>query len=124
MNDNRYVCECCGGKVNPDTLTCEYCGTKYKLDYYANNFLRRETFQAPVDRFACKVVMDQRNLYTLGPEKASEFAIHKIASQMAKGLIPMIKYNVDYDPCDCTYTYFGEIRAIRPIDGGKVEVSI
>lgn len=124
MINNRYVCECCGGKVNPVTLTCEYCGTKYKQDPVANNVFRIETFQAPVDKFACKVVMDQRELYALGPEKASEIAIHKIASQMAKGLIPMIKYNVDYDPCSCCYTYFGEIRVIRPINGGKVEESI
>lgn len=123
MSDNKYICECCGGKVNPVTLTCEYCGTKYKLDHDANVF-RIESFQAPVDKFACKVVMDSRSLYALGPEKASEIAIHKIAKQMAEGLIPMIKYHVDYDPCSCYYTYFGEIRAIRPINGGKVEESI
>ena len=124
MSDNKYICECCGGKVNPDTLTCEYCGTKYKLDYYANNFLRRETFQAPVDKFTCEVVMDQRELYVLGPEKASEIAIHRIAEQMADGLIPMIKYNVEYDPFCYCYKYRGVIRAIRPINGGKVEESI
>lgn len=124
MINNGYVCECCGGKINPDTLICEYCGMKYKLDYYANNFLRRETFQAPVNKFACDVVMDQQSLYMLGPEKASEIAIHKIAAQMAEGLIPMIKYNVEYDPIYCHYKYRGEIRAIRPINGGKVEESI
>lgn len=123
MSDNKYICECCGGKVNPVTLTCEYCGTKYKRDYDANVF-RIETFQAPVDKFTCGVVMDQRELHVLGPEKASEIAIHKIAEQMAEGLIPMIKYNVEYDPFGCCYNYRGEIRAIRPINGGKVEESI
>ena len=124
MINNKYICECCGGKVNPVTLACEYCGTKYKQDYDTNSVFRIETFQAPVDKFACEVVMDQRDIYVLGPEKASEIAIHKIAARMADGLIPMIKYNMEYDPICCGYKYHGEIRAIRPINGGKVEESI
>ena len=121
---DKYICECCGGKINPVTLVCEYCGTKYKQDHYANSIFRIETFQAPVDKFACEVVMDQRDIYVLGPEKASEIAIRRIATKMADGLIPMIKYNMEYDPICSNYKYHGEIRAIRPINGGKVEESI
>lgn len=26
----KYICECCGGSINPETMKCEFCGTYYK----------------------------------------------------------------------------------------------
>lgn len=114
MTDDKLVCECCGGRVNPATLVCEYCGTAYRRNNVG--IYRIETFQAPIDRFVCEVTMDDREMYMLGPEKTSEIAIHRIADKMAEGLIPMIKYHTEFDPLTHTYKYRGEIRAIRPIN--------
>ena len=67
---DKYICSCCGGKINRITMTCEYCGTQYEEKH--DNLIRIETFRNPVETLGCDIPIPTELFMELGAKKASE----------------------------------------------------
>ena len=114
MSDNAYLCECCGGTVDPVTLKCDYCGTKYKRDL--NNTIRVETFINPVRTFSATTALDVDGIRTLGVEQASEFAMKHLARQLAEAIPQNMLVESELDPVHHCYNVRGMIKLVEPVN--------
>ena len=87
MTPNKYKCSCCGGNLNRATMTCEYCGTRYKEEY--GNVIRFETFQNPVRTLNSRIVLDEFAIKAQ-PKEYSEHVIKALAREFAECIAPYI----------------------------------
>jgi hypothetical protein len=112
---NKYICECCGGQINPYTMKCEYCGTQYKNE--DEKVFRIETFQSKVQTF--KSVYNLPDEYLVRhPKEASEIAIHHVANQLADIIAPYCEYMVEDDPMCRQKRICARIKIVEPINKG------
>jgi hypothetical protein len=115
MDNKAYICQCCGGTINRDTMKCEYCGTEYeKNDDQVR--LRIETFQNPVETLACQVGITDEDMIALGPEEASKLAMQKMCRQLSECLAPFINMRVEHDPCTRIHHLEGRLKIVRPVN--------
>ena len=109
---DKYICQCCGGKINRETMTCEYCGTQYKKEN--NHVLRIEQYTAPVREFAARTAIPTG--ISKDPKEIMEIAIRHNASELSKIIAPYCEYSVEYDPQMMTHNVRSRIRLIKPIN--------
>lgn len=117
---DKYTCTCCGGKINPATLMCEYCGTIYKDNY--GGFLRVETFRNPVRTLAAKCIIPRNELALVGESQCADIAQRNIRDQIAEALTDVMKYDVEFKPAMGAYMVSGQIRAVIPADRGMANI--
>ena len=109
-------CECCGGslKINPyfDDYFCDYCGSKYK----ANNegVIRIETYQNPVRTLMAKMYMTDDTVKGIGEEKAADYSIKNLSSNLAESLAPMLTIEKEYDPQYMRHIITAKVRVVEP----------
>lgn len=118
IND-RYTCQCCGGRLNRRTMNCEYCGTQYEYNDRMN-VIRVETFRNPIKTLACRTVLPREHAIALGAENASQIMKCSIANQLADALTDVMAYQVTYDPDYQQYTMDARIKAIIPVQQDKI----
>lgn len=112
---NKYVCECCGGQIDPRTMQCEFCGTQYKKE--KEEVFRIETFQGKIQTF--KSAFDIPDEFLLhNPQEASEIAVHHVANQLAGMIAPYCEYMVADDPMRCQKQVRAIIKIVEPINKG------
>lgn len=104
----KYICECCGGHINPHTMKCEYCGTQYKKEH--DNFIRIETFQNPVITLKSKVVIDRH----VPLEIASKVALEELTRELAKNLTPFLVVESFSHSDVMEHEICGMIKIIKP----------
>ena len=78
----ELTCKNCGGRINPATMTCEYCGTQYEERMDRIVFVSDR--QAEVLRAA--VLINDEMIHLMGEETVSKYAIDEIALKLAEGL--------------------------------------
>ncbi len=110
---DKYICSCCGGKVNRVTMTCEYCGTQYKEEN--NNLIRLETFRNPVQTLAAKFQISHEHILQ-DPKMISEYAIKRLANNFADVIAPYMDVYHSYDPCTKTHSLDARIKVVIPIN--------
>ena len=110
---DKYKCSCCGGNINRATMTCEYCGTRYKEEY--GNVFRVETFQNPVRTLASQFVLDDRYMMINNPQEYSEYAIRTLARQFAESIAPFMDVEYEHDPCMHVTKLSARIKIVEPI---------
>lgn len=122
----KYVCDCCGGSIDPSTLTCEYCGTKYKRDKSEYNSalyqpIRIETYHNPVNTYTACVDIDDYDIFRYGPEYASKRAVEVLSNELAKSIA--LNMTIDEDPCltigPFRHRIYGTIKMIKPVNGAE-----
>lgn len=120
IKGNKFICECCGGAINPRTYQCEYCGTQYKRDY-DDQIIRIETFRSPVRTFAAEVMIDPYSIQTFGAEEASEFAVKSLARELSECIAPYMRMEHEYDNEYNVHKIRGQIKIIEPQQALKAE---
>ena len=110
---DKYKCSCCGGDIDRKTMTCEYCGTRYKEEY--GNVLRIETFQNPVRTLATRIVIDDFAMRT-APKDYSEFAIRELARQFAECIAPYMDIQHTFDSRTRISRLDARIKVVEPIN--------
>ena len=110
---DKYICQCCGGKINRITMTCEYCGTQY--EQINNNVFRIERVKLPVREFAVRTVIPS---YISDPQEVAEIALHRTANELAKIIAPYCEYYRDYEPYLMQDRIQARIKLIQPINSG------
>lgn len=107
-----YTCTHCGGQINPQTMKCEYCGTQYKIEN--DQILRIETFHNPVETFSAAEVISREMILKLGPENASEYAMHHLASKLAECISTVMQVTTKYDYNRDLQMVRGTVKFVRP----------
>jgi hypothetical protein len=116
MDLRPYICERCGGTVNPATLKCEYCGTPYKDESLKHITI---TQQVPGQHTIRAEVRVEREFMQYDPERARDFTLSKLREQIADGLLGFMKITTsnDYGWEDHTEIIRGEVKVIDPTFG-------
>lgn len=110
---DKYICQCCGGKIDRASMTCEYCGTQYKEEN--NNVFRVEHVELPVREFATRVNIVDHGIYN--QNEIVEMAIHKIAADLARNIAPYCELSMERDPATMSTNIYGRIRFIPSKNG-------
>ena len=112
-------CECCGAslKINPynqyfDDYFCDYCGSKYKADN--EGVIRIETYQNPVRTLIAKTYVSDDAVKAIGEEKAAEYSIKNLSSNLAESLAPMLTIEKEYDPQYMRHIITAKVRVVEP----------
>lgn len=114
---DKYVCDCCGGKINTLTMTCEYCGTKYKRDDddWAKP-IRIETYRNPINTYTACVKVDAYDVQN-DPTTTSRIAVEELAHELAKSIAPNMVVETQRDIYSGGYLVYGTVRVVKPING-------
>ena len=111
----KYICECCGGQINPLTMQCEYCGTQYKKE--SEEVFRIETFQGKVQTFQTAYSIPSEDLIRY-PKEVSEIAVRHVANQLAQVIAPYCEYRVEDDPMRMAKRIYARIKIVEPMNKG------
>lgn len=109
---DKYICPCCGGRINRASMTCEYCGTGFKEEN--DNLIRIETFQNPVVTLGQSIRINHRDMYE-SPEQMSEWAIRRMAEQFVTYIAPYMDIEYRFDPFNADHILDGRIKIVNPI---------
>ncbi len=113
----KYVCDCCGGTINPLTMTCEYCGTKYKRDDDWAKPIRIETYQNPVRTYTARVGIDAYDVRNNDPEIISRIAVEELSRELSKVIAPNMVIESQRDIRYGGYNIYGTIKVVTPACG-------
>ena len=116
MIKDKYICECCGGRINRLTMTCEYCGTQYKEEF--NNVIRLETYQNPIREFKALFRVTDEMIHSLSPKEISELAIRNMSNELAKSIAPFCEYKQEHDFIQKGYKITSRIKIVQPNNEG------
>ena len=120
MND-AMICKCCGGKINPYNMKCEYCGTSYNRDIPTYKI---ETYQAPVDHYSACFAMDMDAVMKVGAENAAKICLEHLTHELSKSIMNDIKLSTRYSPFTGQKIIRGDIKLIRPVDLGRSDLFV
>lgn len=77
----EMTCKNCGGRINPVTMQCEYCGSQYETQLDRIVFVN----DRKADILSAKVLINNEFLDTMS-EDASKYAIHHLTYKLAEAL--------------------------------------
>ena len=86
----ELTCKNCGGRINPVTMRCEYCGTQYEERMDRIVFVSDR--QAEVLRAA--VLINDEMIHLMGEETVSKYAIDEIALKLALGQFFLVQLSL------------------------------
>lgn len=108
---DKYICECCGGQIDPSTMTCRYCGTQYKRD--DDRIIRIDTFTNPVHTFkACVAVPNEMMREDFG----RELAINSLVSELSNVIPSHMLVASEYDYEHHITRLSGTIKIVHPVN--------
>lgn len=109
-------CKNCGGRINPTTLVCEYCGTQYQRDF-ADVPVQRlvvESYRPEVKTLGATVEVSDFMMRDVPREKIAEFSMKEITRSLAEALAPYIELETMYNPVSMTQIVRGRVRVLEP----------
>ena len=107
----KLQCESCGGLIDRETLTCRSCGMQYQKDY-EENLIPFVIEERKTDILHGKVTIPDEIL-AINPEERVEFAIHQLANNMARNLIPYLELERESNPRMCETEIYARLRVVR-----------
>ena len=115
MKIKPFICECCGGQVDPAAMKCEYCGTTYRLD---ENYkpIMIQTYSAPIHTFAVNTKIDSTLLSLYGRDYTDR-VVREISGQLAERLLPYIEYRIQPNIEDIGLNLYSTVRVCEPAIG-------
>ena len=111
-----YICQCCGGTINPRTMKCEYCDTPYKMDY-DDRLVRIETYRNPVDTIAAKTMIPDELIKDFGPERASERAVNILVRELSECISQYMVLESEYRPAMNAHMISARMKVVVPKEG-------
>jgi hypothetical protein len=111
-----YICQCCGGTINPRTMKCEYCDTPYKMDY-DDRLVRIETYRNPVDTIAARTMIPDELIKALGPERASERAVNILVRELSECISQYMVLESEYRPAMNAHMISARMKVVVPKEG-------
>ena len=116
----KYVCECCGGTIDPTTMKCEYCGTLYKREQDTfGTRLRIESYTNPVETYTASIFVSDKELALIGAKRSSELALHSLVNKLAESIAPNLVVHSTYNHEFMGYDVRGTVKLVHPIMGAE-----
>lgn len=111
-----YALECknCGGKLNPETLRCDYCGTQYERENQNGVVHYIQTCPAEVKVLRAQVKIPNEHIMMGDAERISEYTLKEMAHCLANELLKYTKIEKEYDPYTMTQMIRGTVRVVKP----------
>lgn len=113
MKLKKYECTQCGGNIDPATMVCEYCGSKFK-DNGEDRPIFISKFDPKMDVLKAEVIIPNEAVYCLGAQAASEAAIKELVNTISKSLTQYLDVMIEDDICHNSNILHGKLRLIRP----------
>lgn len=115
----KLQCDCCGGRIDGRSLSCQNCGMQYRIEESSCGFTlgRVEVYNGKFITMNGLISVPAYTLYEMGPEKACEITIRELADRMAPHLIPFMEFQQSYDIERCCLKTCSEIRIAEPRSG-------
>ena len=110
------ICTQCGGRINPEKMRCEYCGTRYEhtedlvkpLRIIYSSGVRAQILQS-------QVAFDNQDLnYISDADEIARIVHSRITAQLAEALEPYVEYTVQEDPEYLRQVIRGRVRVLPP----------
>ena len=117
--NKAYICDCCGGKVDPVTLTCEYCGTVYKKDI-DDHFIRIETFTNPVVTLTSKINIGDMMSCGMSSDDISKMVMNTMVRELSEVIAPYISLQMERDETT-GYNVRGIVKVVLPVNKGGIK---
>ena len=114
---DKYICECCGGKINRATMTCEYCGTQYKEDLVNDTVIRIETFRNPVDTLKASVIVPDEQIRLMGADNASEWVVRQLAHKFSEHMLKYMVLENRFEPYERQHWVTATVKMVIPKEG-------
>lgn len=108
----KYICEQCGGSINPVTMKCEYCGTQYKS--HNNQIIRVETFYNPVKTLNAGCRISKFDVECIGADNAAKHITNRLSAMFAQEIQDIIQLDALYDPERMEYNIHGMLKVVIP----------
>lgn len=110
----ELTCKNCGGSLDPVTLKCEYCGTRYakKEERGVTHYI--QTCPAKVQTVAAQVCVSEIMLHRAPADEVSEFTMRELTHYLAEALAPYMKIETTKDLCNMTQIIRGSVRVVEP----------
>ena len=113
---DKYICTCCGGRITPTTMRCEYCGTQYREE--RGDFLRIETFVNPVRTFVSKRNVTDDMFRGWSTSEVAEYVLKDMADELGHIIMPMIEVRANRDPFTKSTNITTTIKVVEPVNKG------
>lgn len=113
----KLQCQCCGGIIDRQTLTCNSCGMQFRVTNEGHIVLV-ETAPARLSTLTGEVVLPGE-MVTTDTEMAMKIGLSELAKYLTEQIMPLVEFQQDYDPCRMEYTLHGRIRVAEPKTVGQ-----
>ena len=116
MTIKPLTCTNCAGRINRDTMTCEYCGTKYHFDDGVMMPLRVECQTSPVKILKMETSIPEELLRNdcLARKSVADMAMENIRDQLAKALEDCMEIEMHYDMRQMRQIITARVRVLEP----------
>lgn len=109
------ICKQCGGRINPKTMRCEYCGTYHKMEYDPWNRPFITLVEHPeVKVIGGQVCIDNHVASRADKEYINRYVRHELTARIAEALEPEVEYEVYDDIQYDRQIVRGRIRIVSP----------
>lgn len=115
----KLQCDCCGGRIDGRTLSCQNCGMQYRIEESYDGFTlgRVEVYNGKFVTLHGCVGVPAYIVHDFGPERACELSIRQLAENMVPHIMPLMEYYNEFDPRTMTHKTFCEVRVAEPRSG-------
>ena len=104
-------CPNCGGMINPASMVCEYCGSRFENK--KENLILLEEHRPGVDVIAAKVSVSRLDMQYLSPEEVSSYAVNSLIKQLSNCIAPYMKISRTTNMKQLSDDFVGEIRVLK-----------
>lgn len=109
---NRYICSQCGGRIDPTSMRCEYCGTQFEQN--KDGIIRIETFENPVQTFRVTCEVSKRAIRELSADQLSEVYKHELLKGLSDCMLPAVQVEYEEDLLNDKVYVRGTLKAVIP----------
>lgn len=108
----KMQCSNCGGRINPRTYRCEYCGTQYRDEI--DQVVRVETYTNPIRVYKSQMMVNDYEMNAVGHEEIARFAVNNLARNLADAIAENMEVETTYDPRLMSHRMTAKIRIVEP----------
>lgn len=108
----KMQCSNCGGRINPTSMRCEYCGTQYKMDDY-ERVIKVETFSNPIKTYKSGISIPDE-IAKHDNYGISKFAVEQLCRNLADAIAENMDIHEEYDPIHMEHRVTARVRIVEP----------
>ena len=108
------ICTQCGGRIDPNTMRCEYCGTRFEKENDLAKPLVVKIDTQRADVLGANMIVDNWLAESLPSEEITRIIHSEITRKIVEGLEPYVEYTVMEEPVFNHHVVKGRIRVLPP----------